>query len=315
MLRTQITTWQEHETELRAIRQAVFVEEQKVPEALEWDDEDAHATHFLVWSEDNQPLATARLIRDRPTQARIGRFAVLKEFRRHGLASRLIRYVIGYARSQAIEVLTLSAQTSARGLYERCGFVAEGDEYLEADIPHIRMSQRIRETPETAPKTLGKDHTVYRIHSQQEALSHLWELLPQARQQITILSYDLEKGVLDDENVLEGLAQLARRSASTSIRILAGEDRTAVKTSNRLLPLARRLSSCFDLRLLKPEVTFPEQVYVLVDDQGLLLRHNHNAWEGFCHYSDPGLVRRLNEEFQNFWNYSQPSLEFRQLRL
>ncbi len=112
MLRTQITTWQENETALRQIRTEVFLEEQSVPEALEWDADDAEAVHFLVWTEDQQAIATARLIRDRAREARIGRFAVLKPFRHSGIGGRLLGYVLGYARSQGIEQLTLSAQVS-----------------------------------------------------------------------------------------------------------------------------------------------------------------------------------------------------------
>lgn len=315
MLRTQITTWQENETALRQIRTEVFLEEQSVPEALEWDADDAEAVHFLVWTEDQQAIATARLIRDRAREARIGRFAVLKPFRHSGIGGRLLGYVLGYARSQGIEQLTLSAQVSVRRLYEQAGFVAEGGVYDEAGIPHIKMRLQTREPEHHIPLTLGQDRTVHRFHDSKHCLDHLRALLQQAQQQVSILSYNLDKNLLDDPEVLSHLSDLARRSKNTQIDVVVGEDKTAVKTSNQFLTLARKLSSSIRLTVLRSGINFPDQVYCLVDGKGVLLRHDHQAWEGFCHYADPGLAARLQEEFHYLKSQSQPSLELRQLGL
>ena len=46
----QRTSWAEHEAALRSIREAVFIHEQHVPEALEWDDQDAEAV-LRCWND------------------------------------------------------------------------------------------------------------------------------------------------------------------------------------------------------------------------------------------------------------------------
>lgn len=120
---------------LRSIRQVVFIDEQQVPAELEWDAEDAHATHFLLIV-DGQPAGTARLLRD----GRIGRVALLPEARGKGLGRQLMLAVMQYAQQQGMTQLTLSAQTHALDFYRQLGFVPCSEVYLDAGIPHQSMS-------------------------------------------------------------------------------------------------------------------------------------------------------------------------------
>jgi predicted GNAT family N-acyltransferase len=136
---TRIVTWRDSEPELRAVRGAVFVREQGIPAALEWDAEDAHAVHALVMDPDHQPIATGRLL-IQDTQARIGRMAVLPAWRGRGVGTEVLRCLLDEARRHGVHKVVLHAQTTAVSFYERFSFVREGDEYLEAGIPHYRMT-------------------------------------------------------------------------------------------------------------------------------------------------------------------------------
>ena len=109
------------------IRRRVFIEEQQIPEAEEWDDADATATHFLARDGD-RPAATARLIAAGVT-AKIGRVAVLPEYRGTGLGRDLMRHILDHATSHGFSGSVLEAQTYAIPFYERLGYVAEGPEY------------------------------------------------------------------------------------------------------------------------------------------------------------------------------------------
>ncbi len=312
---TKITTWQESQAELQAIRHKVFVEEQNVPEELEWDDYDAQAVHFLVKDMDGLCYGVARLIHDGQYKAKIGRFAVPNEFRGQGIAGSLLKFVVGYARSQGIVEINLSAQTYIQGLYQREGFEVVGEEYEEADIPHIHMRLTLGKMKEEIQYKLTQDETVYRVNSQEEYLKHLCDLLKQATHSVYILSYDLEKGTLDTPDVLDALSALARKSRATSIHIVLADSKPAVTYSNQLLALARRLTSSFDIKTLNTEIAFPDQVFVLVDDAGIALRHSHTKWEGFCCYSDAGTAKRLKEEFQRLLSHSHVSQELRQFSI
>ena len=124
-----------------AIRTTVFVEEQEVPLELEMDEYDAIATHFLL-RDGETPLATARLL-DKHGLAKIGRVAVLKEARGQGLGLLLMSAVIEEARLRGFTESVLDAQTYAVPFYARLGYVAEGEEFDDAGIPHFLMRRKL----------------------------------------------------------------------------------------------------------------------------------------------------------------------------
>jgi predicted GNAT family N-acyltransferase len=126
--------WLDAADALRHIRQTVFVEEQHVPEELEWDELDAVSTHFLA-RVDATPAATARLT----PAGQIGRMAVLPPFRRRGLASSLLLAVLAEARLRGLKRVFLHAQVQVVDFYRRHGFTTEGEEFLDAGIKHRAM--------------------------------------------------------------------------------------------------------------------------------------------------------------------------------
>lgn len=127
--------WPCDEAALRAVRTAVFVDEQKVPPALEWDGRDAACLHVLALTADGTPVGCGRLL----PEGRIGRMAVLAEARGQGVGAALLHALLRAARAQGHATVMLSAQTHALGFYARYGFVAEGGEYCDAGMPHRTM--------------------------------------------------------------------------------------------------------------------------------------------------------------------------------
>ncbi|MGB8713429.1 MAG: GNAT family N-acetyltransferase [Onishia taeanensis] len=116
------------------IRRLVFIEEQAVPVEDEWDGRDPDCLHILAWR-GTTALGTARLLPD----GHIGRVAVLAEARGLGIGVALMQASIVAARSHGHAHVELAAQTHALPFYERLGFVAFGDEFLDAGIPHRNM--------------------------------------------------------------------------------------------------------------------------------------------------------------------------------
>ncbi len=127
--------WPEHAAELLAIRRAVFVDEQGVPEALEVDGRDDGAWHLLARDGVGLPVGCARVLSD----AHIGRLAVLRSARGKGVGRDLLLAAVRLARRLGMGELYLHAQTRAQGFYEAAGFIAEGDEFPEAGIAHVLM--------------------------------------------------------------------------------------------------------------------------------------------------------------------------------
>lgn len=134
--------WSETMDGARAVRTAVFVQEQAIDEADEWDDDDAAAIHAVASNLAGLPLATGRLIHAglAPGHAKIGRMAVLRSTRGVGLGDLVLLALMDQARQLGVSHLSLNAQVSAQPFYARHGFMPQGDEFDEVGIPHVRMA-------------------------------------------------------------------------------------------------------------------------------------------------------------------------------
>ena len=130
---TQVN-WRDAESYLRVVRQAVFVEEQAVEPDFEWDEQDAHAVHLLALR-NNAPIACLRII----NYHKIGRMAVLKEWRGLGLGSALLLEAVAICKNKGSNSIQLSAQTHAIEFYLKAGFKVISLEYCDVNIPHVDM--------------------------------------------------------------------------------------------------------------------------------------------------------------------------------
>lgn len=129
------TSWSEETEALKAIRETVFMQEQSVPEELEWDGEDENAIHLLASDCDGNPIGCARILRD----GHIGRMAVLKPWRAQGVGRQLLQQAVEVVKGLGCQAAFLDAQTYAIPFYQRQGFITEGEEFLDAAIPHRHM--------------------------------------------------------------------------------------------------------------------------------------------------------------------------------
>ncbi len=120
------------------IRLTVFVEEQNVPLEEERDEYDETALHFLATG-NGTPLGTARVIlKDAGATAKITRVAVLPSARKLGVGAALMQHI---ENSVSAKKFLLDAQTHALPFYERLGYAAYGDPFMEANIPHRHMQK------------------------------------------------------------------------------------------------------------------------------------------------------------------------------
>ena len=127
-------SWDELQNDAKLIREQVFIQEQQIAVADEWDAEDAVSVHFVVYDQD-QPIATARLLKNNS----VGRVAVLKSHRGLGIGKLLMHQIIQQAKHQQREFLKLSSQVHAIQFYAGLGFNVEGEQYLDCGIPHVDM--------------------------------------------------------------------------------------------------------------------------------------------------------------------------------
>lgn len=131
--------WATDQDALSKIRRLVFILEQDVPKEIEWDGRDDKSWHWLATDDDDKPIGTARLL----PEGQIGRMAVLEDWRGSGVGAALLEQAVEKARHLGFNEVVLHAQSYATGFYERAGFAVVGEEYEEAGIPHVTMTQAL----------------------------------------------------------------------------------------------------------------------------------------------------------------------------
>ena len=125
--------------EIKKLRYNTFVIERGVPEDLEFDGKDNEFLHFTLWDKEN--IIACLRANENGNLLHMGRFAVVKEHRKKGYGKILMEKLTDYAREKGYAGIELSAVKTAVGFYEKQGFVAIGDYYLETGVPHIYMKK------------------------------------------------------------------------------------------------------------------------------------------------------------------------------
>ena len=137
-LKFKLSDWSNSKNILVPLRKSVFIEEQLVPEELEWDDWDNKAEHIIIIF-NGTPIGCARLIFIDKIM-RLERMAIIRSKRYQGFGSRLLFEIIRIARNKKIKKINISAQLQAMFFYQKVGFIAKGKIYNEAGIKHIKMT-------------------------------------------------------------------------------------------------------------------------------------------------------------------------------
>ncbi|HEX2541547.1 MAG TPA: YbgC/FadM family acyl-CoA thioesterase [Caldimonas sp.] len=139
MVDVKVGSWEELGAEARRIRDAVFIEEQKIAAEMEWDDADVDAVHAVAFNRLGRALGTGRMLEHVPGVAKIGRMAVAGTSRNSGVGRALLDALLTAARARGDREAVLHAQMSAAPFYERAGFIRRGPPFDEAGIEHVEM--------------------------------------------------------------------------------------------------------------------------------------------------------------------------------
>lgn len=281
--------WGRDHAILGEIRRRVFIEEQKVPENLEWDNADEGARHWLAFY-NNEPVGTARMLRN----GHIGRMAVLMRARKRGIGTAILRRVLADAAQQHLREVYLHAQTHALDFYAQLGFLAEGPEFLDAAIPHRTMRLLLRQ-----PHLLGADAGRFLVT---DRASVALELAQQSRRHLRLLSHSLDHELFDRDDFAGAISQLARNSRFSEIRLLVLEVRPIVERGHRLLELCRRLSTTLQIRRADCGPETIKENFIVADDRGVLcypVREPEKAWADF---NNRPLADDYATQFDELWH-------------
>jgi len=139
----KLGSWSELRDPARKIRTEVFIDEQRVPLEMEWDEADDVCMHAVVFNRLGQALATGRLLPSDNGTAKIGRVAVNRVLRGSGVGKQVMDALIDAARRRGDKRIVLHAQRTAESFYRGLGFAVHGEEFEEAGIPHIEMTREL----------------------------------------------------------------------------------------------------------------------------------------------------------------------------
>ncbi|MEQ1544517.1 GNAT family N-acetyltransferase [Methyloglobulus sp.] len=313
--RVEPANYQADFDDLRAVRVAVFVNEQYIPQEVEFDSVDPDCHHFVARDNQNRAIGTGRLTSD----GKIGRMAVLQTCRGQGIGEALLLNLINKARKLGRTSVFLNAQTDVLGFYEKFGFIREGDIFTEANIPHQRMRLQIEpitKSSRPAPKPRDALVEIAEFKTLEGTVSATLELITKARRQICIYSPDLEYVLYGRLDIGEALKKFAINSSGGNVLIII-QDTLAVRSHpHPLIDLAQRLPSAFLLRtpIESDDLQYPS-AYLTNDRDGYLFRQQSSQYRGVWSPTMPSRNRQLSEEFERVWQRCRPCAEFRALGL
>jgi predicted GNAT family N-acyltransferase len=131
-----LVSWHDGEPLLRAVRETVFIREQGIPEELEWDGLDEDCRHALALSLQGEAIGCGRML----ANGHIGRIAVLPQWREQRLGTAIMETLLAEASAQGLSRVDVDAQTQAMPFYRSLGFVEQGEVFMDAGLPHIKMT-------------------------------------------------------------------------------------------------------------------------------------------------------------------------------
>ncbi|GAB5606048.1 GNAT family N-acetyltransferase [Sideroxyarcus sp. TK5] len=135
-----LVSWHDGGPLLRAIRETVFIREQGVPEELEWDEHDESCRHALALSLSGEAVGCGRIL----PNGHIGRIAVIQPWRKQKVGTAIMEALLDEARARKYRFVDVDAQVHAVPFYQRFGFSAEGEQFMDAGLPHIKMTLELK---------------------------------------------------------------------------------------------------------------------------------------------------------------------------
>ena len=299
--------------DLRHVRETVFVAEQQVPLEEEWDELDPQCRHVIARDLQDQPIGTGRLT----PEHKIGRMAVLREWRGRGVGDALLVALMDQARSLGWTDVSLNAQVSAEGFYARHGFQPYGERFMEAGIEHQAMRRTLEPMSSEGRVTArprGASQPLQEISSLHEAAAATLALVQGARRQIRLYSRDLEPVLYSQPEVLDAFRHYAIAGRGGIVQVILQEPVSAQGAIHPLLTLAQRMTTVFQFRTPVDHVDLQYPSAFLVNDSdGYLFRGVGSRFEGDWSPSLPARNRQLSDHFGRVWERSRPCTELRAL--
>ena len=134
-----------------------------------------------------------------------------------------------------------------------------------------------------------------------------------AQRVLSIFTPDLEPPIYGEEPLLETVKRLVLARAYASVRVLLADPSRARVDNNGFLALARRLTSCIEIRSMSAEYSASAGAFIIADERALLYRPRADRCDGILDMNDPANARRYLNFFDEVWQTSMQDLQMRQM--
>ncbi len=301
----------EDHARLSLVRREVFLEEQGVPEELEWDELDPASVHVIAL--DNAEGAVIGCGRLTPMHT-IGRMAVRAPWRGRGVGAAILRSLLEAARERAVPSVSLHSQVHAVGFYRQFGFVDQGAEYLEAGIPHQSMCLALSLLD--APQRMVPVFARCAIASLEQATDWIDRIAQQSRHAISISSADGDPDLFDRASFEQAVRRVALSGRGARVRLLLRETGRMARDGHRLLELSRRLPSLVEIRRVEAvESGQDEDLFLLDDVGGSYWQARADVLRADATLRDPHRAAELTTRFEHHWQRARPDSALRHLAI
>ncbi len=310
-------TWQNAETELRILREFVFIGEQQVPPKLEWDGKDENCVHILAQDEKGRGIGTARMT----AEGQIGRMAVLRTWRHRGVGSDMLTALLTIARARQLARVQLDSQTHAVDFYLRHNFIAQGETFMDAGIPHQHMTLSLPSLAvhinihELSKQILGETRGYIDLKGLEDNKLAAIHMVSQGQRSLNLFTPNLDPRVFDNEEFIEAVKNIALHNPRSRVNILILDPSEIVSRGHRIVELARKISSHVFIHRADSEDHNRVDTFMVVDKVGMIRRAHNDRFEGLAEFNNPAEARLLLKTFNDAWERSQPEPELRRLYL
>lgn len=162
---------------------------------------------------------------------------------------------------------------------------------------------------------LGEQHEATDLDGLERHREALNAMINQGRQRVDIVSRDLDRRLFDQNEVIEGLRQLALGNRRCRVRLLVIDTGALVRREHRLMSLVKRLPSYFEVRGPGQDHKSFNAAFVVVDRTGCIYRPQGNLYVGEARFNDPVRSDELTRRFDKLWEAGTPDVSLRQMRI
>ncbi|MBY0356537.1 MAG: GNAT family N-acetyltransferase [Candidatus Obscuribacterales bacterium] len=106
--------------------------------------EEKRQIHIVAVDQGGAVVGTVLLIPLNEGRIKLRQMAISPALQGKGAGRKVIEFAESIAKSRNFHTIEMHARLYARGFYEKLGYKAEGDEFIEVTIPHVKMTKALQ---------------------------------------------------------------------------------------------------------------------------------------------------------------------------